>query len=82
MNDILEQLDDLIKQATEDRSHYYVRSVAEAARAEIEMLRSKVDYGPKFTVSLLPGSRSRAADLIIENPTQKAIEATVSYDEL
>ena len=37
--DILERLDGLIEQATKERSHYYVKSVAEEAKREIEGLR-------------------------------------------
>jgi len=40
--DIMEDLNDLIKQATEERSHYYVKSVAERARAEIATLRQEL----------------------------------------
>ncbi len=39
--DILEKLEDLIKQATVERSHYYVRSVCEEAIKEIEELRDR-----------------------------------------
>ena len=40
--EIIERLDDLIKQATEERSHYYVRRVAEDSKAEIALLRRAV----------------------------------------
>lgn len=43
MTNIIEQLDDLIVQATLERSHYYARSVAEAAKATITALRKAVD---------------------------------------
>ncbi len=39
--DIVEKLEDLIKQATEERSHYYVKSVCEEALAEIKGLRDR-----------------------------------------
>ena len=38
---IIEQLDDLIKQATTERTHYYVKHVAEKARDEIVQLRKE-----------------------------------------
>ena len=38
--DIIEQLDDLIVQATKERSHYYVASVARTARLEIIRTRA------------------------------------------
>jgi hypothetical protein len=37
---------------------------------------------PTFTLTLLPGEKDRAGDLIIENPTTKTIEAVTSYDVL
>ena len=37
--DILDRLKDLVKQATTEKSHYYVASTAAAAIAEIEALR-------------------------------------------
>jgi hypothetical protein len=40
--DILQQLEDLHKQATTERSHYYVASCCKAAIAEIVLLRAKV----------------------------------------
>jgi hypothetical protein len=40
--DILQQLEDLHKQATTERSHYYVASCCKAAIAEIVLLRTKV----------------------------------------
>lgn len=41
-DDIIDRLDDLILQATKERSHYYVESVARAARNEIISLRTYV----------------------------------------
>lgn len=38
--DILEKLQDLLKQATTERSHYYVASCCRDAIAEIERLRA------------------------------------------
>lgn len=46
--DILGQLDDLLKQATEERSHYYVGHVVERAVAEIASLRFKHDLDHKL----------------------------------
>lgn len=37
--DILDDLEDLIDQATRERSHYYVKSVAVKAMDEIKQLR-------------------------------------------
>lgn len=42
MSDVIEQLEDLILQATTERSHFYVRAVASAAKQEIERLREKL----------------------------------------
>jgi hypothetical protein len=42
MNDILDRLEDLHKQATEERSHYYVGACVRAAMEEIDGLRGKV----------------------------------------
>lgn len=42
--DIIDKLDGLIKQATEERSHFYVKSVAEEAKAEIERLRKNIMF--------------------------------------
>jgi hypothetical protein len=39
--DIIEKLEDLIKQATEERTHYYVKSVCEEAIEEIKGLRDR-----------------------------------------
>ena len=41
--DIIEILDDMIKQATEERSHYYTKLVLEMAKKEIIDLRNEVD---------------------------------------
>ena len=38
-NDIVAKLEDLLKQATTERSHYYVASCCREAIAEIERLR-------------------------------------------
>jgi hypothetical protein len=40
--DILERLDDLRKQATTERSHYYVAKCATDAIAEIVLLRTRI----------------------------------------
>jgi hypothetical protein len=40
--DILDRLEDLHKQATEERSHYYVGACVRAAMEEIDALRGKV----------------------------------------
>jgi len=40
--DILDQLKDLHKQATKERSHYYVGSIVEKSIAEITALRARV----------------------------------------
>lgn len=37
--DVLDKLEDLYKQATTERSHYYVAGVVKAAIAEIRRLR-------------------------------------------
>lgn len=42
MSDIIEKLVDLHKQATTERSHYYVASVVREAIAEIQMLREQL----------------------------------------
>ncbi len=42
MSDILDRLVDLQKQATEERSHYYVRQCAADAIAEIKRLRGDI----------------------------------------
>lgn len=39
---ILEKIDDLIKQATEERSHYYVGSVLKEAKERIQDLECEV----------------------------------------
>jgi len=41
--DVCEKIDDLIIQATKERSHYYVKSVLEECKAEIEMLKEALD---------------------------------------
>ena len=41
MTDILDDLRDLHKQATTERSHYYVAKTCERAIAEIESLRKQ-----------------------------------------
>lgn len=41
--DILDDLEDLLKQATTERSHYYVAKCCRAAIAEIRRLRSKCE---------------------------------------
>jgi hypothetical protein len=43
MSDIVERLDDLIKQATIERSHFYVAKCAKDAKAEIARLREGRD---------------------------------------
>jgi len=40
--DILDKLNKLIKQATKERSHYYVKKCAEEAAHEIKHLREKL----------------------------------------
>lgn len=41
MDDIIQKIDDLIIQATKERSYFYVKSVLEEARVEIQKLREK-----------------------------------------
>lgn len=41
-NPVVDELKDLIKQATEERSHYYVKSVAEKAIAAIQKLEAQL----------------------------------------
>ena len=41
---IIGKLHDLIKQATTDHSHYYVKSVCEEAVAKIESLRKALEH--------------------------------------
>lgn len=41
--DILEMLDDLKKQATEEKTHHYVGSVCKKATEEIVRLRLKIE---------------------------------------
>jgi hypothetical protein len=40
--DIIEKLEDLVKQATTERSHYYVASTAREAASEIKKLRESL----------------------------------------
>ena len=42
-DDILEKLEDLLKQATTERSHYYVAGCCREAIAEIKRLRAAVE---------------------------------------
>ena len=42
--DIVDRLHDLIRQATTDHTHYYVKSVCEEALIEIENLRGRVNH--------------------------------------
>lgn len=44
MMDIVERLDDLIIQATKERSHYYVANCAKDASEEIKRLRRCLSY--------------------------------------
>lgn len=44
MNNITEKLEDLIVQATKERSHYYVASCAREAITEIKRLRTALNY--------------------------------------
>lgn len=41
MSDIVEKLNDLIVQATRERSHYYVKSVCEEAMAELAAAKAQ-----------------------------------------
>jgi len=52
MSDILEDLLDLEKQATTERSHYYVAACARRAIVEIARLRSAVDKAGCILVSV------------------------------
>ena len=42
-NDVLDDLEDLLKQATTERSHFYVASCCRRAIEEIKRLRSEVE---------------------------------------
>lgn len=52
--DIIDALDDLILQATTERSHYYVKAVSKHAKEEILKLRIQV------------GKQKKAIDLAVE----------------
>ena len=43
MSDLVKRLNELIEQATKERSHYYVKKIAEEARDEIERLEKERD---------------------------------------
>jgi hypothetical protein len=43
MNDILDDLSDLYKQATTEQSHYYTANIVARAMIEIAMLRAERD---------------------------------------
>lgn len=45
-DDILDRLRDLLKQATTERSHYYVAKCCRDAIAEIENLRREIESCP------------------------------------
>lgn len=44
--DLLDAINDLHKQATHERSHFYVASVLERCDAEIRMLREAIKHCP------------------------------------
>lgn len=52
MADLIEKLDDLIVQATKERSHYYVKSVVEKAKWEIVLLRAERDQLRKMVTAI------------------------------
>lgn len=43
--DVIAKLEDLLKQATTERSHYYVASCCREAIAEIKRLRDLAEFG-------------------------------------
>lgn len=51
--DIVDQLEDLVKQATSERSHYYVAGAAERAIDEIKYLRFATTQLQKALVAAL-----------------------------
>ena len=50
--DILPQIDDMIVQATKERSHYYTAAVFKAARSEIVALRTQVELAAALVKQL------------------------------
>jgi hypothetical protein len=62
--DIIERLDDLIKQATTERSHYYTADTAKLARAEIERLRAVRDIADLLVNECEGGLRSPSLGLL------------------
>lgn len=58
MTDILDDLRDLQKQATTERSHYYVAACCARAIGEIIHLRQKAKYGWQSDVGSVAGLHS------------------------
>lgn len=56
MSDIIDDLIDLHKQATTERSHYYTAKVVERSIAEIKALRSTLEYQIPCDVNLPPNT--------------------------
>lgn len=63
MDDMLAKLKDLHKQATTERSHYYVASCCKDAIAEIERLRRQRDD----LLSYLNGISRQTAEMVKAN---------------
>jgi hypothetical protein len=59
MNDILNDLEDLLKQATTEHSHYYVASTTRRAIFEIKHLRQQVDQQKDLVKAYSDIMRSR-----------------------
>lgn len=69
--DMVEMLEDLFMQATVERSHHYVASVAQLAAIELKMLRRRRDVADEMLAELVDmiGTGSSLASI-----RQKAID--------
>ena len=56
MSDLLERIEDLHKQATKEKSHYYVGSILKECYTEISCLRFKLEMIKKTIEQELPTS--------------------------
>lgn len=73
---VMRELDDLIEQATKERSHYYVKSVAVKAQAKISALAERIESLEAERDDLRMKIHQRATDLIAENKPEH-ISATL-----
>lgn len=76
--DILVKLEDLVKQATQERSHFYVRSVAVESADEITRLRAALAEEKEWAAKLQAGSDGHFNQAMKNGAEASAVKAQLT----